>query len=214
MASFRQQSAGMQSRHRQQGWLGFFVGLALGLFVAVLVYLQGGGVRPSTVTTTSVQPTESPGSNASPPQPTVAPVAKPPRFDFYTILPESEVKVGEPESTKPRSPRAAGAVDPKESAKQESADEPAAATKERSATGAAQFSLQVGSFQRKEDAERVKAKLVLIGLSADIHSVMVNGNEPWFRVMAGPYGDTARLQAARRRLEENNLSYMIVKLKN
>ena len=70
----------------------------------------------------------------------------------------------------------------------EQALEPPAATGEGKEGGS--YILQVGSFQRMEEAERVKAKLALLGLSASIQKVAVSGGDPWYRVRLGPFADT------------------------
>lgn len=174
----------MKSRRRQGGWLSFLSGLALGLFVALLVYLQAHAPRSAqTQATTQEQPAETPTGTAG------SPAVKKPRFDFYTILPEMEVKVPEWEVAKDA---------------RKSPETPARA---------AAYMLQVGSFQRYEDADRIKARLALIGVSADVQPVVINGKDTWHRVRVGPFQDLNKLQATRSRLAENHISFMLVRMK-
>jgi cell division protein FtsN len=74
------------------------------------------------------------------------------------------------------------------------------------------FILQVGSFKQLEAADQVKAQLALLGIQADIQRVVINGQDTRYRVRVGPYADQSKLDQERRRLQENNLEYMLLKL--
>lgn len=178
------------SRRRQAGWLSFLTGLALGLFVALLVYLQSHNTLQNPLDQQSVQqePAQGPETNPS------TPTAKP-RFDFYTILPEMEVKVPE------------WKIDTEGSQKQKPPQE----TPVTSSDG---YMLQVGSFQRLEEADRAKARLALIGVTAGIQKVTVGGQDIWYRVRVGPFKDLASLQATRNLLTENNISFVLMRVKS
>ncbi|MGH8611264.1 MAG: SPOR domain-containing protein, partial [Gammaproteobacteria bacterium] len=65
--------------------------------------------------------------------------------------------------------------------------------------------IQVGSFQRFQEADKMKARLELIGISADIQRVTISGTDVWFRVRVGPFKDLKKLQSTRSRLAENNI---------
>ena len=73
--------------------------------------------------------------------------------------------------------------------------------------------LQVGSFRRFEDAERLKARLALLGVQAGIQKVTTGGGETWHRVRLGPYGDLNQLDRVRGRLKQNGISTLLVKMK-
>jgi len=171
------------SRSGTGAGLGFALGLALGLGVAALVYLQYH--LPSGLPVVSeVMPSRAePGSAGSR-------GGARPRFEFYTVLPEMEVEVPEHELA----PRAS-----KES-------EPAAGPGDL-------YVLQVGSFRRLAEADRLKASLALIGLEADIESVPVNGGDTWHRVRLGPYRELDVLDATRRRLRENGMQALVLKIR-
>lgn len=51
---------------------------------------------------------------------------------------------------------------------------------------ASQFVLQVASFKKQEDAERLKATLILKGFNVSVRMVS-NQGVPWHRVLVGPY---------------------------
>lgn len=176
----------MKHNHRAKssptpGWVWLLTGLALGLFVALLVYISGrapaakpvasaapAASAPATTDTRSVRKT-----------PDAAAATSPPRFDFYTILPEMEVAVPEHEANgKP-----------------------------------GKYLLQAGSFRSFEEADRLKASLVLLGLEANIQTVTVNNKETWHRVHIGPYKSLAEVDAVRARLKENRIEAVVLKVK-
>jgi len=115
-----------------------------------------------------------------------------PRFEFYTMLPEMEVAVSEEEI---------------ETAKADSA-------RSQPTPFAGTYVLQVGSFRRYAEADRMKATLALLGLEAQIQTVSIDGEETWHRVRLGPYSDVARLNEARDRLYENDLEAIVLKQKD
>ncbi|MGH8585375.1 MAG: SPOR domain-containing protein [Gammaproteobacteria bacterium] len=180
---------------RERGWLSFFVGLMLGLSVALFVYLYppNPGFGP-------VPARRDPPSPRLP-EPEEAGASKP-RFDFYTILPEREVKVPEWEATPPPETKS-----PSES------ERPPAAVPPSGPEASGSYMIQVGSFQRYQDADRVKARLALAGVSAGIQRVVINGSDIWYRVRVGPFNDSKSLQGARQRLTEGGFNYMLVKVK-
>ena len=74
------------------------------------------------------------------------------------------------------------------------------------------YILQVGSFKQFEAADQVKAQLALLGISADIQRVVINGQDTRYRVRVGPHKNTAEFNNQRKRLLENNLDFMVLKL--
>jgi cell division protein FtsN len=184
---------------RERGWLSFFVGLMLGLTVALFVYL-----RPDALPNPELGPDP---PSPRPPEPE-EPGRSKPRFDFYTILPEREVKVPEWEATPPAEPNS-----PPESTSPSQSERPPAAVPPSGPKASGSYMIQVGSFQRYEDADRVKARLALAGVSAGIQRVVINGSDIWYRVRVGPFNDRKGLQGARQRLTEGGFNYMLVKVK-
>jgi len=161
--------------------LPFLSGLCLGLLVAFFIYLndlhppkQAGEER------SAAQKTPTSGSDQTT-------QARKPRFDFYTILPEREVKVPVWEFSE----------------KEQQAPAPLKAS----------YILQVGSFQRYEEADKAKARLALAGIQANIQRVVINGQDVWYRVRVGPLKTTRALNQTRRRLVENNMDFMLLKIR-
>ena len=136
-----------------------------------------------------------------------------PRFQFYTLLPEMEVAVPEEElqarAATPRPPtkpeQTAPATIKKPAAKVRSTPEKASVK--------GQFVLQVGSFSKAGDAERLKANLALLGLSAHIQTVQINGSDTWHRVRAGPFGDLQSVNGARGRIRANDMDGIVLKVR-
>ena len=165
------------------GWAWMLGGLAIGLFVAFLVYLNN-NIHPGKKTNL-VQAFKAP-----PPPPKAEPKTadKPkPSFDFYTILPELEVAVPEQELA-------------------------AKSQKPTAADDKSEYILQAGSFRDFKQADQLKAKLALQGIDANIQSVQVN-QDTWHRVRIGPIHKMATLTATLKRLKEQNISVIIVKSK-
>jgi len=110
-----------------------------------------------------------------------------PKFDFYTILP------GETVLPEPR----AG----KKSAKAEPAE-----------TGVT-YVLQAAAYANHEDADRLKAKLVLNGLEARIEKLTIDGKGAYYRVRLGPYSSLDALDAASNKLSQLGIKAIRIKVK-
>lgn len=170
---------------RPLGILPFLSGLSLGLFVAFVIYLHehdaGQSLDKPELAGVSPQAAATSGKTAS------GKTSKP-HFDFYTILPEREVKVPEWEIGK--------------QGQTVGKDIPAAS-----------YLLQVGSFQRYVEADRAKAKLALLGIKAGIQRVVINGQDVWFRVRIGPFKKLQALNSTRAKLADNGMNAMLLRIK-
>lgn len=123
-------------------------------------------------------PTEVDGKNGKP--------SDKPRFDFYTILPGSEVPVSEQEI--------------KQATKQEGAAKDS-------------YFLQVGSFQAAAEADNMKARLALLGLEAVIQTADIPDKGVWHRVRIGPFANIEDMSRSRTLLTQNDISSSLVKIK-
>lgn len=169
----------------QPGWVWGLGGLAAGLTVALLVHVyhqDRGGVA---------------GLEGLLPEPPAAgaPSRPAPQFEFYRLLPQQEVVVPEPEPLPPR----------------ETPSDAAAEPVTESASSSARYLLQAGSFRSGEDAERLKARLALLGIEAGIQTVELAGGETWHRVRVGPLPAGERLNQVRARLERNAIDSILLK---
>lgn len=172
------------------GWLFLVTGFALGFFVSSLIKLT-----PSAI---DVPLPENPSSGVLSKNSEPNPV-----FDFYTLLPESEVILPEPVASPvvKSAPKSAG--QPKKTT-------PAVTAK---VATHARYLLQAGSFRSEKDAERLRALLLLSGLSPKISKVNVGGGETWHRVQIGPFDDQGSLDKARNILAEQKIDSLLLKLK-
>lgn len=171
------------------GFVWMFGGLAIGLFIAFLVYLDK---QPPTeisfgdaVKTELEKIKQKKTSTASKPD---NPNRQEPKFNFYTILPELEVLIPEDEIRPPES-------------------------KKTSATDVSKrYILQAGSFRSRQDAEKLKASVALLGLEASINQVSID-NERWHRVRIGPVNNRSELNRNLNLLHSNNINAMAMELK-
>ncbi|MBX3704679.1 MAG: SPOR domain-containing protein [Steroidobacteraceae bacterium] len=109
------------------------------------------------------------------------------RYDFYEMLPNFEVVVPEREAAvRPQAP---------------------AAPVER----AGAYVLQVGSYRRYEEADRVRAQLALQGIESKVQRVSVD-NDTWHRVRVGPISDLAELNRVRDRLREADMDLLVIRV--
>jgi cell division septation protein DedD len=171
-------------------WLAFASGLGLGLLITLFVYLHRPAPPPGPAAGVPTLNHSPPAEVRPAPVPAASTPAAPakPRFDFYTILPEMEVKVPDWQLGNPGKSGQPTLV-----------------------PGA--YVLQVGSYQRFEEADKAKANLALHGISADIQRVVVNGGDTWFRVRIGPFKDLSEVQTMRAKLMENGLDFMLLRVK-
>lgn len=168
-----------------------FGGIVIGAFVMGLAWLKlGPGLSANKVPgVPTPRPETSKQEQHDAPRPT---------FEFYTILPEMEVVIPDEEIVTPDE------------------DTPVKPRRE-STTAPAQeqhsYVLQMGSFRKHQDADRLKAKLALIGIEADIQKVSINNRDTYHRVRSGPYRTQSQLNTVRRLARENNINSLVIKLK-
>lgn len=86
-------------------------------------------------------------------------------------------------------------------------DQPVGASK--SSVG---YFLQVGSFRNHSEADRRKAAVAFMGISARIEQGTGTDGGTLHRVRIGPFKDYAQLQALRERLESSNIPAIAVKV--
>jgi len=190
----------IKPRHARRGGSGFFwfvTGAAFGAF----------GVGVAWTIHERVPPASPASTQAKAPQPTK------PNFVFHQILPEMEVVVPDEQlgasASPPRIPKPAPQAKavPTEKRPPRPASEPA-----KAASGGGSYLVQVASFRSTSDAERLKARLALLGIQARVTKVNVNGKD-WYRVRAGPYKGKLEVSKTRGLLSSNGLQGIVVKLK-
>lgn len=208
------------------GWLWGLGGLVIGFYLAQHQHgtapWQTGPERASAEARQDDQPA----------QPEQAPDEPPsaPRFEFYTLLPETEVIapggwIESPEqapvTTLPES------VPEDDSPPSLSGDDPIAQLISRQMPGRgesadtrseavsppedASYMLQAASFQQPEDAERLRNRLRNLSLLANVSTVNANG-ATWHRVQVGPYQDRRELARAQDLMNTQGIEPMLIQL--
>ncbi|MFZ2235866.1 MAG: SPOR domain-containing protein [Dokdonella sp.] len=149
-----------------------------------------------------------PGETDPPLVPATTADTKPkrPTYDFYQVLPEKEVVIPDAElSARARAEQAAKTA---QAQKPTSASTPT--TTPPASTGTSRYMLQAGSFPDSKSADEVKAKLALLGFSAQVQTVNVDG-KTWNRVRMGPYPTASDLEVAKRTLTDNGVKVIAMK---
>lgn len=171
---------------RVPGFVWLIAGLAIGAFVMLLMRLEPGnnGVQ---------RQADAPGNsrqNSRPPTPppAVKPAADKPRFEFYTLLPESEVASPGTSSTPAPTPTE---------------------TPPEVAAPQGNFFLQAGSFRQEAEANRVRASLLLLGFDVQLENVRING-DPWYRVHVGPFASRELAGNAQKTLSGNGYNNLLL----
>jgi len=174
------------------------------------------------------------------PAPAKAGKPKETQYDFYTLLPSNEVALSDAElaeTERAESERQAAAAKQQAATQTPAVTSPdaatpaqqpvvatnanatpatqptttnASATKPEPKDDGAHYILQAGAFQASGDAEAVKAKIAMLGLSARVESATIS-DKTVFRVRMGPYGSASELADAKRRLSGGGLPAMAIK---
>ncbi|WP_019626028.1 SPOR domain-containing protein [Thioalkalivibrio sp. ALJT] len=164
------------------GWVWMLIGLLLGLGVAAVLYLQGTDRSPDLAALFDDPTTETTAPAPVPVERERVPSDDEPRFRYYELLPQDEIRVPESERAAP-APTVPPATSP-------DAGEPVV--------------LQTGSFRRFEQADEMRARLTLLGLSPNVREVELQG-DTWYRVYLGPFRDEDRVRQALERLRTENI---------
>ena len=202
MADYKHRvSPSVKSKKRNSGStaLGFFAGFITGAFIMGLVWLKFGpelvagrvpGVTPPASKTNESIPDNTPK----------------PQFEFYTILPEMEVVIPDEEIVPPKEAK----VTPPPAT---SNPPPKTESPVQQTTARESYILQMGSFRKFEDADRMKASLALIGIEAEVQKVSINNKDTYHRVRSGPYHSQTELNRVRKLTKDHNINTLVIKLK-
>ncbi len=185
-------------------------GLIVGVFVMSLFKLEPGNDAIKRVK--SVDDTKKPAAE------TPATSANKPKFEFYTLLSESEVIVPAealPEKTPPPPPPPTK-VEVEEAKKADAAraqailegktPPPAPVVKKEENI---KFYLQAGSFPERAKAETVRAQLLLSGQDVHIESSQI-GDKTWYRVLVGPFVSREQLGVAQKQLANSGFNNLLL----
>ncbi len=178
-------TAGNKSTPRKGSPLltGLLVGMVIG--VAMAAGLAWFMMKSPSPFVQNSEVTAQPAGSAATPSAKQATETKPgekPRFDFYKVLTDKQDNAA-PSAAQPQSP---------------------AAAQNPTTTSGAQY-LQVGSFANSSDAEKLKARLALMGFEANVQTAELGDKGVWNRVRLGPYKTAADLDKARAALKQNGI---------
>jgi cell division protein FtsN len=168
--------------------LGIFIGLILGLCIAVGVawYMNKTPIPFLTKAKPPEKTAAEPGKAVAKPDEKTTQQVEKPRFEFYKILPGAEEPV-----TDQQIKQAAKAGAPAEN-----------------------FLLQAGSFQNPADADNLKARLALLGVEAGVEPIDLPEKGTWYRVRVGPYARIDEINRVRQILAQNGIEASLVKIKD
>ncbi len=176
----------------------FFTGLLVGLLLgvgaslAVTMYLKGADSPFANKKVDSPKPdvlaeklpkATTPAENALPQTENPESTKPDNKFDFYTILPETESTVTEQEI--------------KNNTKTVKKDN---------------YFLQVGAFPDEADADNMKAKLALQGFEAVVQTATIPDKGVWHRVRVGPLNDVDQINKIRAELTTNGFNADLIKV--
>jgi cell division protein FtsN len=166
-------------------WFWMFTGIITGLFIAFLIYLSTLQFNKG-----DVENFESEANELSKQIKEQADrmregkeAIKKPKFEFYQRLPELKIETPKPTKTTIKD-------EDKKS-----------------------YILQAGSFRSYQDADSLKALLIMQGLDVQINSVKDSKGNDWHRVQVGPYQTQYRLNKAQDVLANNNIPSMLIEVK-
>lgn len=167
------------------GIAGFVVGLAIGLSVAMAVYLydRRPAARLALQQQAPLTREESPASA----DPAPASQQAEQQFDFYEMLPKFEVVIPE-EGAKVAPEAGSGPV-----------QKPGA------------YYLQAGSFRNHADADRVRALIALQGVESRIQKVTID-KDTWHRVRVGPITNLQKLEDTRSKLRQAQIDALVIRV--
>lgn len=170
------------------GWVWMLAGLLLGLCLAGVVYVKGLAGPESIPTSAKSVAAESSPDEPAATKPTVQKPAEDPAsgYDFYEMLPAFEIVIPEKEIE----------------AQRDNTRQPVRKS--------GNYILQVGAFQSFADAERVKAKLALMGVESRVQKVSID-NQTWHRVRIGPITNLDELNAMRAKLTSAGVEMLIIR---
>lgn len=195
------------------GWIWLVCGLVVGGFFMFLFSLEPGRDE---IQRNKPEPAR---SSKPEPRPTPSEPAKP-KYDFYTLLPESEVILPQAlEETPPAPPAPAQKpVTPEEAARIDTARAQAALNGQvppppppvlAAAPVTTQFFLQAGSFRKRDDADGLRAQIILLGQNVRVETGKVR-EETWHRVLVGPFASREQLAGAQKSLAASGFSNLLL----
>ena len=170
------------------GMAGFVCGLALGLAVALGVYIHDRRTEVR-VAQPSAPMSRDDAQDQAKPAPKSQEEGEAQQFDFYEMLPKYEVVIPEQDARTGAAPAVvAGPV-----------EKPGA------------YILQAGSFRNFKDADRVRAQIALQGVESKVQKVTID-KDTWHRVRVGPITNLQKLEDTRSKLRQAQIDALVIRV--
>ena len=167
--------------------LSMLFGLAVGLSVAVAVYMKDRRPEPEVIEPAPASLQGALDDNGEIPAPPASEEKEEPRFTFYDILPNVEVVTPERTETRESNTPPQSVIEP------------------------GTYVLQAGSFSTHQDADKRRAELGMHGIESHIQRVKVNDRN-YHRVYIGPTNDLDELNMLRSRLRAAQIDVLRIRL--
>ena len=191
--------------------LSFLSGLSIGLLVAFIVFLRYQPAE-SDPRADMGSPAADSGAETERNQPDV-------KFTFYDTLRNKKVNISEWMAVEKDNKEEADVDDTAEISERDESgnntdeqDQYAAGDRDADDDMTA-YVLQVGSFRDFSSADRVKAELALLGIFADVQRVLLNEQDVRHRVRLGPFKSIDEMRDIRRRLQDNQIEFVLLELR-
>ncbi len=196
MSRYSGSKSSPSSKGSGQFWAGILVGIIIGAgMAAVFTWYRMKSPSPYLKELPVAEPLKLPTipESLSSSVPVTGENGKP-RFEFYNVLTDK--------------PGGKGASTAKPAEKAKTTESKPAETKPLESKPALVFTpqiLQIGSFSTEVDAEKLKAKLALVGAEAHIQTASIPDKGVYYRVRLGPYNTEEEMNRMRSFLKQNDV---------
>ncbi len=180
--------------------LGIALGVALYITKAPLPFMNRFQERPASAASGASNWNPNQGLSGATAAPPAGSGSMPVTVASKPLSPQALAKLGQP---------AAGASQAALAPTTGGATTPAAPTKP-AAQGPVQYVLQVGAYSTREDAERQRAKVALIGQEAHVDERVVNGRT-LYRVRVGPFTSAQQAEQTQKLLGDNGVQTALMR---
>lgn len=193
-------------------WL--FVGILIGLIISGIFYLRGQHNTP--VTINHPLPAKHHKKKVDEDKPVKPEQKETPanaqnlqtQFDFYNVLPKQS-NTASPSAVPPSSTTtsATTTVIPKSTTRTPSAPTPTT-TSGKTALG---YAVQIATMSKSDDADQLKAQLLLLGFDVNVTPAQKNGRT-LERVWIGPFTNKNDALSTQKQLQQNQITSQLLKL--
>lgn len=182
--SYRRRPSARRGLRKLPNWSLLVLGLAIGVVVAVLVQWIVATVNtPGSGLHNILTRPDKPKAKS---RPVTAKSTQKTKYDFYTILPDSEAVVEDSEWERLSRTHEAGVS----------------------------YVLQAAAYNRYADADRLKARLAINGLASEIQKITASNKRTYYRVRLGPFDRAIDAEDANRKLAKLGIKALRLKVRN